>query len=183
MVYYKNYVAGWLNSSIHDFIQDFPRASESTKYALITCLDSHMNPGSLLAASPELKHLQAKARPLGSGLLMPTKLLLEADSQQRLFFGFDEVWFFPTEQIEARPDSVSLVGPKRIDPTSIEKLGRWMSDHSCSLGLGDGDGLNFIVKAQGLVRYLLGHTTDQPLTHATLADSPVGDSGQRPLAF
>lgn len=175
MVHYKNYVAGWLRSSIHDFLKDFPRSAESTKYALLTCLDGNASVAAILATSPELKPLQSKTRSLGSGLLAPTKLLLEADCQQQIFFGFDEVWFFPTEPVEARPESASLVGPNRMDAAKIGKLGRWMSDNSCSLGLGDGDGLNFIVKAHGLVRHLLGHTTDQPWSLTTTATTTASN--------
>jgi hypothetical protein len=32
----------------------------------------------------------------------------------------------------------------------------------CSLGLGGGEGLNFVVPASGLARYLLGHSIEQP---------------------
>ncbi len=36
-----------------------------------------------------------------------------------------------------------------------------MTDYECSLALGDGDGLNVIVKAQGLTKYLIAHSMSQ----------------------
>lgn len=162
MVSYNDYVAGWLDSSIHDFLECLPPHDASTKYALITCLDSNTDPASLRKKSPELKSLASKARALKSGLLLPTERLQEVNSRDRIFFGFDEVWFFPSDAIEAKPDSVGLVGPVRIDQAKLDKLGEWLSRCSCSLALGDGEGLNFIVKAQGLVKYLLGHALEQP---------------------
>lgn len=155
IVSYKDYVAGWLDSSIHDFLEVFS-PGVAAKYALITCLDSNFDLASLRKRSPELKALTNKARTLGSGLLLSTELLMERNSRSRILFGFDEIWFFPSDNIEAKPETPSLVGPGRIDQEKLNKLGGWMSRCSCSLAMGDGEGLNFIVKAQGLAKCLLG---------------------------
>src|SRR5687768_3699390 len=110
---YKNYVAGWLDSSIHDFLEVLSPKAASTRYALITCLDSNSNPAQLREKSPELRFVKSRAQVLGMGLLIPTELLLQADSSNQVFFGFDEVWFFPTKSIKPKPASVSLIGPAR----------------------------------------------------------------------
>src|SRR5438067_2214885 len=115
MVHYKNYVAGWLDSSIHDFLAVFPPSSASAKYALITCLDSNVDLRSLLGKSPELKAIASVAKPRGKGILLPTRLLLDADAAGQLFFGFDELWFFPSDDIQPKPEGARLVGPARID--------------------------------------------------------------------
>jgi len=162
IVSYKDYVAGWLDSSIHDFLKVLSPSASGTKYALITCLDSNSNLTSLRDKSPELKSIASKLQILGSGLLLPTELLLEIDSGNRIFFGFDEVWFFPNKSIQPKPPSVSLVGPARLNQARFNKLGKWMSDNSCSLALGGGEGLNFVVRAHGLVRFLLGYSIEQP---------------------
>lgn len=161
LVLYKDYVAGWLDSSIDDFLEVFPRNLPNAMYALITCLDSNLDPASLLNRSPHLSSLVEDAHPLGKGLLLPTRSLLKAHSTGQIFFGFDEVWFFPSPDIEPKPDSAWLVGPARIDQKELDKLASWMESNSCSLALGDGEGLNFIVKARGLVKYLLGHSISQ----------------------
>jgi len=162
MLHYKAYVAGWLDSSIDDFLERFPGTSRSAAFALITCLDSNLNPGSLLENSSELKAALIGVKPLGTGLLVPSKLLQDSSIRNLLFFGFDEIWFFPSNQIDPKPEQAWIVGPDRIDQTKLDKLGRWMTDNSCSLALGDGDGLNIIVKAHGLVKYLIAHTMCQP---------------------
>jgi len=162
VVSYKQYTAGWLDSSIHDFLQAFPLGSTKTKYALITCLDSNLDPSSLLRKSPELAPLVTQAQSLGRGLLIPTKRLLEVESHNQIFFGFDEIWFFENKIIEPKPDSAWLVGPARVDQEKMYKLGTWMLANRCSMALGDGEGLNVIVKAMGLVRYLLCHSISQP---------------------
>ena len=162
LLHYKDYVAGWLDSSLHDFLEAFPGASNSTAFALITCLDSDLDPKSLLANSVELQGRLKGVKPLGKGLLLPSRLLREVGLRDRVFFGFDEIWFFPSDKIRPKPQSAWIVGPNRIHQTQLDRLGPWMSETSCSLALGDGAGLNVIVKAHGLVRRLIAYSMFQP---------------------
>ena len=162
IVSYKDYVAGWLDYSLHDFVEILSPPVSTIKYALITCLDSNPNPASLRDKSPELKLLANKVEAVKTGLLLPTKLLLKTIASQQLFFGFDEVWFFPTKRIQPKPSSVFLVGPARLSQARLEKLGEWMADNECYLGLGGGEGLNFVVRAHGLAKFLLGSTIEPP---------------------
>jgi len=143
------------------------------RYALITCLDSNLKPASLLKKGVELGPLADAARPIGNGLLVPTWLLLQVCSHNQLFFGFDEVWFFPRIITEPKPNTAWLVGPARIDQSKLDGLGGWMADNSCSLALGDGEGLNFIVRARGLAKHLLGYSVDQPRPNVTFLASPT----------
>ncbi len=160
MIHYKDYVAGWLDSSIGDFLASIPRTSTRMNFALITSLDSDLHPSKLLDASPELKSLGKAAKPLGSGVLVPTSLILKAEVE--IFYGFDEVWFFPHDDVTPKPHTAWLVGPNRIDQNKLDKLGSWLVRNDCSLALGDGGGLNFLVKARGLVKYLLAYSLLQP---------------------
>jgi hypothetical protein len=162
MLAYKNYVAGWLDSTVHDFLSELSPSDPTTKYALITCLDSNPNPAALRDKSPELRTIAPKPTVVGAGLLIPVKQLLQTISQSQLFFGFDELWFFPSKSIAPKPPSVYLVGPGRIDRLRLRQLGKWMSDNNCSIGLGGGEGLNFVAPAQGIAKTLLGHSIEQP---------------------
>jgi hypothetical protein len=161
MIGYKDYVAGWLESSIHDFVQSFPRSSRKLNYCLITCLDSNTEPKQLLETSPELRPYTSRAEVIGEGILLSTNDLLNIYSENRIFFGFDEVWFFPSKSISLKPSLASIVGPSRINQALMDTLGIWMAENSCSLALGDGTGLNLILKARGLVRYVIGNSIDQ----------------------
>jgi hypothetical protein len=161
----KQYVAGWLDTSIHELFEVFS-ATRETRFALITRVDSHPRPAELLRSSPELKSLARSGRVLGDAILTPTSRLLKRGDRRRLFFGFDEVWLFPDEDVEPKPAGCALVGPARVDRRSLRKLSRWMSENSCALGLGDGVGLNFVVPAQGIAKFLLGTSIDQPATPA-----------------
>jgi len=161
VVRYKQYVAGWLNSSVHDFLEFFPGGSGSTAYALITCLDSNQDPASSVNNNPDLGNAVGSAKRLKRGLLVPSRLLRDASIRDHFFFGYDEIWFFPSDKINEKPESASIVGPCRIDQARLDQLGHWMAENGCSLGLGDGNGLNIIVKATGLMRYLVAHTLSQ----------------------
>lgn len=161
MVSHEKYVAGWLDSSIGEFLETFPRDFASLKYALITCLDSNADPASLLETSPALHSIQHESKRLGQGLLLPSRILFRDEMADEIFFGFDEVWFFPHELREPKPTGGSLVGPARVNQQRLDQLGHWLSANSCMMGLGDGCGLNYVVKAQGLVRYILGHSLEQ----------------------
>ena len=162
IIKFNNYVAGWLGSSVNDILQVFSVVPKAMKYALITCLDSDLQPSMLLETSPELMVLRGTAEPIGNAVIVPTKEILRAEFQSSLFHGFDEVWFFPTNEIEPKPEPIWLVGPHRIDFTKINAIGPWMERNGCSLALGDGEGVNFIVKAGGLMANLLGHSMNQP---------------------
>ena len=54
MIHYKSYVAGWLDSSIHDVLDALPRSSKATSFGLITCLDSNLEP-MIQGASPRAR--------------------------------------------------------------------------------------------------------------------------------
>lgn len=174
-VVYKDYVAGWLDSSIHEFLQEFSPDDSTTPFAYLTCLDSNCDLAALRKKSPELKSLANKGQVVGTGLLLPIELLLDANARKRLLFGFDEIWFFPTDRIVTKPDEVALVGPARVDQARLNRLGEWMSHCDCSLALGDGEGLNFIVKAAGLARSLLAHSLQQPQPTAMPYETEITD--------
>lgn len=162
MVQYGAYVAGWLDSSIHEFLATLTLGSPSAAYALITCLDSKLDPSTLLKKDRKLRSALPGARPFKKGFLVPSKVLELPSVRDQLFVGFDEVWFFPSEKIAAKPESSWIVGPDRIDQGKLDKLGDWMAENGCSLALGDGDGLNVIVKAHGHIKYLIAQTLSQP---------------------
>lgn len=162
MLQFNGYVAGWLNSTITDFLEAFPRGLETAKYALITCLDSNPAPALLLKNNADLRAAMNGVIKLQKGVLVPAKSLHKANLRAQLFAGFDEIWFFSTDAVEPKPAAASIVGPNRIDRETFEELGKWMVDNDCLLGLGDGGGLNIIVKAQGFAKSIIGHSLMQP---------------------
>jgi hypothetical protein len=179
VVEYKPYVAGWLQSSVEDFLALFPQKSEGATYALITCMDSNTDPGSLFRRDASLRSALNGATTVKKGLLVPSSVLHKPGVRSKLFVGFDEIWFFPTPEIEPKPASASIVGPRRINQQTLDKLGAWMTANDCSLALGDGEGLNFIVKAQGLAKYLIAHSLLQPGPSSPLSGLWIQDEDKK----
>ncbi|MBX9680445.1 MAG: hypothetical protein K2X38_16930 [Gemmataceae bacterium] len=164
----KGFVAGWLDISLPELLDSID-VSHETRWAVISTLDSQPNPASLLKKSPELRKLAKQITVLGDSLLLRAESLFEANRQSPLFFGFDEVWLFPDEPLEDKPEGSSIVGPGRLSSKRLRPLGSWLEANRCSLGLGGGEGVNFVVPAHGLARDLLGCTLKQSATAAPVA--------------
>lgn len=155
MASHDDYITGWIDTSIHDFLSDIKDPTSSMAYALITCLDSDFNVHSLVEESKHLKGLRGKLSVVGQGILVTTRQLLAADKCDRLFFGFDEVWFFPNADVKPKPSALVITGPEPISSDETDRYGEWLRLNNCSLGLGDGTGLNFCLKIRGVARYIV----------------------------
>lgn len=150
-----DYVAGWIDTTVHDFLRDIAEPPSNMAYALVTCLDSEFDVASLADRSPHLRSLTGKGERVGSGILVTTRQLLAADRQERIFFGFDEVWFFPKRDVTPKPEGLVMTGPEHVTPDDLRQHGDWMKANSCSLGLGDGTGLNYCLRVKGVAQYVV----------------------------
>lgn len=149
------YVAGWIETSIHDFLAEIAEPPSGMAYALITCLDSNFDGAFLLKESKHLEGLRDKCELIGSGILTTTQQLLAADRREQIFFGFDEVWFFPHADIRPKPTELIITCPAQIGADHLNDLIEWMQSNDCSLGLGDGMGMNFCLKARGMAKNIV----------------------------
>lgn len=124
-------------------------------YAFFTCIDSNTDVASLLEQSKHLKSLRGKFQRVGLGILLTTRQLLTAVKNNRLFFGFDEVWFFPNADVSPKPESFVIVGPELVDSRETDQYSEWLHASNCSLGLGDGTGMNFCLRVRGVARFIV----------------------------
>ena len=155
MMRLSDYQTGRIDTTIQDFLSKVDEPPSTMAYALITCLDSNFDVPSLLELSEPLRPLMGKCKPVGQGILLTTRQLLTANRHRRIFFGFDEVWFFPAPAITPKPEDLVITGPSVIDPGDIDGYREWMEANDCSLGLGDGEGMNFCMKVRGVARYIV----------------------------
>jgi hypothetical protein len=153
----QTYTTGWIDSSIHTFLADIRVLPQNMAYALITCLDSCFDLPSIVNKNPALSDLQSHGRIIGKGFAITTRKLLAVEQKQRIFYGFDEVWFFPHFNIEPKPPKICITGPMDLPEKLPNTLVRWMEGSKCSLGLGDGTGLNFVVKLAGIAKHIVQH--------------------------
>lgn len=151
-----NIQAAWIDTTIHDFLLGIDEPPSSMTHALVTCLDSTFDvAGAVHGSSASLASLKEHGKRVGKGILISTRRLIAVEREQRVFHGFDEVWFAPKAVLRAKPESLVLVGPERVSAEMTRRAARWMRDSGVSLGLGDGCGMNFCAKLQGIARYLV----------------------------
>ena len=150
-----SYTAGWIDTTIHDFLAEIDEPSTDMAYSLLTCLDSSFDVAALAGKAPHLSELKAHGKIVGKGLLVTTRRLLTLERRQRIFFGFDEIWFFPQAKVSPKPKGVVITGPHKIAPAMTERLARWLHGNSGSLGLGDGVGMNFCARLRGVAKHLV----------------------------
>lgn len=159
------YTSGWVDTTMHDFLSAMD-TSPGSRYALITCLDSCFDLAPVVDANPKLQELKrrGKLEIIGDSISLATRDLLEAQRQRRLFFGFDELWFGSNAAKSAKPaDIVITTGPDRISDRMLPALIGSMEANHCSIGLGDGVGMNFCAKLTGPTRRLADAFADAAL--------------------
>ncbi|MEI8373769.1 MAG: hypothetical protein WCJ35_13155 [Planctomycetota bacterium] len=148
------YMSGWVDTSIHDFLSAIEVPPSSMAYALITCLDSNPDIRSLASTSKHLNGIRTKPKFVGKGLILTTRKLLDAERHGRIFFGFDEIWFSAKPIIIPKPDDLIITGPGRLSAEVVDRYGHWLDVSGCTLGLGDGTGMNFCFRVRGLVKHI-----------------------------
>lgn len=150
------YTSGWIDTTIHDFLSAMS-ASPASRYALITCLDSCFALAPIADANPQLQELKrrGKLQVIGDSISLATRDLLAIQRQRRLFFGFDELWFGSHVAKSPKPADLVITGPERITDAMLSALAGWMESSHCSIGLGDGVGMNFCAKLTGATRRLV----------------------------
>ena len=156
----EEYSTGWIDSTIHAFLAEINSPPANMSYALITGIDSCFDLPYIIARSLSLKELGPKGHIIGKGLIVETKKLLTAEHKKPIFFGFDEIWFFPKRNIQPKPDKIFITRPKDLLEGLPEELVEWMDNNKCSLGLGDGIGLKFVARLTGIAKYLVQHWSE-----------------------
>lgn len=168
------YMTGWIDTDIHDFLSAIDEPSSSMAYALITCLDSSPNLESLASTSKHISRIKAASKLTGKGLMLTTRQLIAAERRERAFFGFDEVWFFDKRPVSPKPDSLIITGPDRLTSEFLDEHQGWLHASGCTLGLGDGTGMNFCLRVRGAARYIVrAFSEGLGQTKGSLISSPV----------
>lgn len=152
---------GWLDASIGTVFAEREEMIRPFAWLLITSLDS-TNDLTRVPVAGDVVRRHPTAHFLGGGLAIQRRDLQSILSDQRLFFGFDEVWFFESEPMERKPDDVAIVAPldfRTSKPTP--GLERWMTESACRLGLGDGVGMNYVTSDENVADRLV-HAVVEP---------------------
>jgi hypothetical protein len=154
------FFAGSIDSSVHEFLSELSEIPSGMSFALVTCIDSNPDLPALLKVSPELRQISRQGRIVGSAFLIGTRRLLAADRSQRIFFGFDEIFFFHDRPVASPPKPGLLTSPDLGEETSRE-LSSWMQRHRSTLAIGDGAGLNYLIRLSGVARLIVSKLSDR----------------------
>jgi hypothetical protein len=164
MIESPNFFAGSIDFSVHEFLNELSEIPSGMSFALITCIDSNPDLPKLLEISPELRPIATRGRIVGSALLISTKRLLAADRSRRIFFGFDEVFFFH-DRPDASPPSPGLLTSPELGQDSCQTISSWMQRHGSTLAIGDGVELKYIVRLSGVARLIITKLSNRSPTH------------------
>jgi hypothetical protein len=139
---------------IADLVADSPEFIESFPFALITSLDSSP-PTSLTNVRRALaEHVDEEFREVGSGVLLSGQQSVLLARKYLLFTHFDEVWLFREAPREPKPEGVRIVAPYNLSEEVPTEVAIWMRRSGCIVGLGDGDGLNYVTVDERVARQL-----------------------------
>jgi len=69
---------------------------------------------------------------------------------QNLFTGFDELWVPAQMPVIDPPDDANLVAPRDLDVEVPPAVLAWLTLSGCRLGVGDGEGMNYVVRDSDL---------------------------------
>jgi hypothetical protein len=138
---------------IADLVAERPEFIESFPFALITFLDSSP-PTSLTNVQRALAEYVDEFREVGSGVLLSGRQTVSLARKYLLFTHFDEVWLFGEAPREPKPEGVRIVAPCNLSEEVPSEVADWMWRSGCIVGLGDGDGLNYVTVDERLARQL-----------------------------
>lgn len=142
------------DSFIADFVSERPEFIESFPFALITSLDSSP-PTSLTNVRRALRDHVDEFWEVGSGVLLSGQQTILLAREYPLFTHFDEMWLFreaPT--MGPKPEGVRIVAPCHLGEGVPTEVADWMWRSGCVVGMGDGEGLNYVTVDEGLARQL-----------------------------
>jgi hypothetical protein len=138
---------------IADLVAERPEFIESFPFALITSLDSSP-PTSLTNVQRALAEHVDGFREVGSGILLSGQQTVSLARKYLLFTHFDEVWLFREAPMESKPEGVRIVAPSNLSEEVPNEVVDWMWRSGCVVGLGDGEGLNYVTVDEGVARQL-----------------------------
>jgi len=128
-------VGGWLTANASAIV--------SLPYVLISSVDSCSDVGAMPWATS--RRISDPGWALSEAPLVISGAAVVDLLKAGLFTGFDELWIPGSIPVADPPTSASLVSPRRLDESLPLAVVDWLTASGCHLGVGDGDGMSFVV--------------------------------------
>ena len=148
---------GWCaNSTLWDVLSDAYPLLPIGAAAVVSSIDSASNIASMTDLDDFAADHQLSWQEMGSSIgLAAVDLLTLVDRRLNFAAGFDEAWVFGLCAYEPPLDRVALTSELPItehNTDQVAPLCRWMRSKGCLLGIGDGDGANYITTSAEIAR-------------------------------
>jgi hypothetical protein len=140
--------------TIHDFVAQHRESFDVLPFILIASIDSD-------SAVATMEWARKRIAKDGDWALSTDPLVIAGTSFVQLLkdwttlsSGFDEIWLPKRLPVPTPPDSAYLVAPRRLDETCPSEVIDWMTTSGCVIGLGDGEGMNYVASNLAFGRQL-----------------------------
>jgi hypothetical protein len=117
---------------------------------LVSMLDSTPNVRMLPSVVPLLVAHDLWHHVVDDDVAIEFATLATLIDEHGMFSGFDEIWFCSRAPVMGKPKHLRITSDRPLESEPSAALVEWMTASSCSIGLGDGDGLNFVTRDRAL---------------------------------
>ena len=156
MICDDEFFANNINASIDDVVKQLPDLVPTFRFVLITSLDSTTD----MKTDKMIEEASFPHRYLGDGVVFEGAVIPDLGKQDGFFAGFDEIWCSKQDILLPRPKEIHFVGPYTPEKPLNKALKDWMRGSQCTLGFGDGIGLNYITTDKIVANLLEQYFTD-----------------------
>jgi hypothetical protein len=147
--------SGWVDRTVAEVIAGHRHVVAKLPFVLIGSVDSTTGAAVVEMPWAAERCLENPRWALSKDpLVISGAHLIQVLDEYELFTGFDEVWIASRLPIPAPPDGVYLAAPRNLGDRIPPDIARWMGVAGCRLGLGDGDGTNWVATDLRLARAL-----------------------------
>jgi hypothetical protein len=136
---------GWLaDLTIRDVVGEHRDVFSLLPLVLIASIDSERQVAEMPWARQRIARDRTWALSTEPLVIAGSSIAELADEWATLSNGFDEIWIPKDARVAVPPASSSLVAPRTLEASLPSAISQWMAESGCVLGLGDGEGLNFV---------------------------------------
>lgn len=137
------------NLAVRDWLEQHRTDIELLPFILISSIDSSRQVSTMNWVSDRLRVNPAWALSI-SPLVISGAASVSLLDEAHLFTGFDELWVPAAVPTPDPPNEAFLVAPRNLETEIPHAVLEWMRISRCRLGVGDGDGMNYVVNDREL---------------------------------
>jgi hypothetical protein len=135
------HIAGY---RVIDVLGALPTEALAGWRALVSSIDSEREPSALPTLRGALASLKIDYAVSGRCVVLNLTDLFQLASDGNYFTGFDELWLIPSGPLAVASEVERITADAEMDDEVARAAAAWMVENGSKLGLGDGDGTNWV---------------------------------------